>query len=282
MTEAFFGKRRPGVFLQQFHETHDMAQRRAQIVGDGITERLQFLVGGLQLRRALGDALLQFRVETADFLFRLFALRDVADVALNHFSVAGLIHVADKLHGNMAAVPCFQRQVFIADIPVLLQSLQHGLLDSMSLNGLNSPTVLPIISSREKPSSLKRKGFTSVMRPVSTSRIRMPSLPLRTTAGNSVPRARIACSLRACACSDRVFACSVRVFASFVRVSACSVRVSACSVRVLACSVRASPALCAPPPAKSACRGQARPRFYSCCSSVMFGSFFISSTKFSF
>ena len=59
MAEIFFRKRRPGVFLQQFHEAHDMAQRRAQIVGDGITERLQFLVGGLELRRAFGDALFQ-------------------------------------------------------------------------------------------------------------------------------------------------------------------------------------------------------------------------------
>ena len=47
MAETFFGKRRPGVFLQQFHEAQDMAQRRAQIVGDGITERFQFLVGAL-------------------------------------------------------------------------------------------------------------------------------------------------------------------------------------------------------------------------------------------
>ena len=63
MAQALFGKRRPGVLLQQFHEAHDMAQRRAQIVGDGITERFQFLVGGLQLRRAFGDALFQLGVE---------------------------------------------------------------------------------------------------------------------------------------------------------------------------------------------------------------------------
>jgi len=56
------------------------------------------------------------------------AIRDVADVALNHFFVTGLIHVADKLHGHVAAILRFQRQVFIADIPVLLQSLQHGLI----------------------------------------------------------------------------------------------------------------------------------------------------------
>jgi hypothetical protein len=56
------------------------------------------------------------------------AIRDVADIALNHFYVTCLIQVADKLHGNLAAVFRFQRQVFVADIPVLLQSLQHGLI----------------------------------------------------------------------------------------------------------------------------------------------------------
>ena len=61
MVEVFFGKRGAGVLLQHLHEAQDMAQRRAQIMRDGITERFQFLVGGLQLRRAFGDALLQFR-----------------------------------------------------------------------------------------------------------------------------------------------------------------------------------------------------------------------------
>jgi len=50
-------------------------------VGDGITERFQFLVGGLQLRRAFNNAFFQFRVEAAYFAFRVFAFRDVADVA---------------------------------------------------------------------------------------------------------------------------------------------------------------------------------------------------------
>src|SRR5450756_2565052 len=53
-----------------------MAQRRAQVVGDGITERLQFMVGGLQLRGAFGDALLQYRIEPVDLMFRQFALVD--------------------------------------------------------------------------------------------------------------------------------------------------------------------------------------------------------------
>ena len=82
----------------------------------------------LQLRRAFDDALLQFRVEDADFILRPFALRDVADVALDHIAVAGLIHVADKFHGNLATVSRFQRQVFGADIPLLVQLLELGLV----------------------------------------------------------------------------------------------------------------------------------------------------------
>ena len=128
MMEAFFGKRWADVLFQQFHEARDVAQRRAQIVGDGITERLQILVGLLQLRRAIDDALLQLRVEDTYLIFRPFALRDVANVALDHVARTGLIHVADKLHGNLAAVLRFQRQVFVADIPVLLQLLELGLV----------------------------------------------------------------------------------------------------------------------------------------------------------
>src|SRR5579872_6328545 len=48
-------------------------------------------------------------------------------------------------------------------------------LHTKSLNGLNSPTVLPTISFREKPSNLTRNGLASVTRPVSASRIRIPS-----------------------------------------------------------------------------------------------------------
>ena len=70
----------------------------------------------------------RFRIETANFSSALFTLRDIADVALDHLFVTGLIHVADKLHGNLAAIPRFQGQVFIADISVLLQPLQHGLI----------------------------------------------------------------------------------------------------------------------------------------------------------
>ena len=78
MPQALFGKRRPGVRPQQFHEAHDMAQWRSQIMGYGVAERLQFLVGGLQLRGALNDALLQFGVQVADLLLRRLLVADVA------------------------------------------------------------------------------------------------------------------------------------------------------------------------------------------------------------
>ena len=87
---------------------------------NGVAERLQFLIGRLQFRRAFDDAFLQFCIEPVYFIMRLFACRDVADVALNDFLITGLLHIADKLHGNAAAIPRFQRQVVIADVPVLL------------------------------------------------------------------------------------------------------------------------------------------------------------------
>jgi len=51
------------------------AQRRPQVVGNRITERLQFPVGRLQLGGAFPDAPFQFAVEGADFGLRLLAGR---------------------------------------------------------------------------------------------------------------------------------------------------------------------------------------------------------------
>jgi hypothetical protein len=90
MPKASFRQRRPGVLFQQLHEALDLSQRRAQIVGDRITERFQFLADGFQLRRAFEDALLKGFVETGYFILRVFALLDVADVALNH--LFGAVH----------------------------------------------------------------------------------------------------------------------------------------------------------------------------------------------
>lgn len=47
------------MLLKQVREPVDMAQRRAQVVGDGVRKGLQFLVGGLELGGALDDPLFQ-------------------------------------------------------------------------------------------------------------------------------------------------------------------------------------------------------------------------------
>ena len=54
------------VLEQRLAEAVDAAQRRAQVVGDRIAERLELLVGGLQLGRALDDPLLELGVEPPD------------------------------------------------------------------------------------------------------------------------------------------------------------------------------------------------------------------------
>ena len=51
--------------------------------------------------------------------------RDVADVAEDLFASADLIHIADKLHGNAAAVLRDQRQIFIPNVAFRLQSREH-------------------------------------------------------------------------------------------------------------------------------------------------------------
>ena len=93
-------------------------------MGDGITERFQLIIGALQLRRPFSDTLLQFRIEITYFVLRMFALGDVADVALNHVTIAGLIYIAHKFHGNVTAILRFQRHVFITDTAMLLQLLE--------------------------------------------------------------------------------------------------------------------------------------------------------------
>src|ERR1039458_3862261 len=50
-----------------------------------------------------------------EFCLGLFALGDVAGVALNHFSTLDLIDVAKKLDIDGPAVAGFQRQVIVTD-----------------------------------------------------------------------------------------------------------------------------------------------------------------------
>jgi len=56
-----------------------------------------------------------------DKFFGGFALGDVADVALNDLLVAFLVEVADKLHVPALSIFGLKRQVFVADITLLLQ-----------------------------------------------------------------------------------------------------------------------------------------------------------------
>src|SRR5207253_4027012 len=57
---------------EDFEKALDMAQRRAQIVRNRVAERLEFLIGILQLRRAFLHAMLEFNVESPDLLPRSF------------------------------------------------------------------------------------------------------------------------------------------------------------------------------------------------------------------
>jgi len=63
------------VFQKRQGPAVDTAQGRPQVVGNRITERLQFPVGRHQLGGAFPDAPFQGAVEGADFCFRLLAGR---------------------------------------------------------------------------------------------------------------------------------------------------------------------------------------------------------------
>ena len=67
------------------------AQGGAEIVGNGVAESLEFLVGGLQLDGALGDALLELGVQMSDFLLGGLAVGDVGADAENFADVAVLV-----------------------------------------------------------------------------------------------------------------------------------------------------------------------------------------------
>src|SRR5207247_5582739 len=88
-----------GAVLEQgFDEAVDLAQRRAQIMGDRVVERLLFFINGFELNGALPDASLQFGIELMDCCFGLLARGNVADVALNHFMAVFYIDVSDTVH----------------------------------------------------------------------------------------------------------------------------------------------------------------------------------------
>ena len=97
------------------------AQRRAQVVADRVGKTLQLSVDGFEVGGAFADALLQFGVEFLDFRFRLLALGDVADAALDILPAVALIDGADEFHFNPPPGAGFQCQVLVADVFLLLQ-----------------------------------------------------------------------------------------------------------------------------------------------------------------
>jgi len=79
------------VFQQQVAEAVDAAQRRAQVVGNGIAEALQFPERGLQVARALPHPVFQNGVQVADFLLGVPALGDVLAQSGEKIDPAGLV-----------------------------------------------------------------------------------------------------------------------------------------------------------------------------------------------
>src|SRR6266852_5733729 len=78
------------LFEQNARETVDRPQRGAQVMRDGVTERIQLLVRGFK-----GDTVL------LDFLFRPLALRDVAEDAGKEGVTAGLPACERKFQGEL-------------------------------------------------------------------------------------------------------------------------------------------------------------------------------------
>ncbi len=73
-----------GTFLQHLREAVEVAQWRAQVVGDGVGERFQLLVGLFQLGRALHHPTLEGLIELPDFFFCPLAFGNVAQVTREH------------------------------------------------------------------------------------------------------------------------------------------------------------------------------------------------------
>ena len=66
------------VLRQRLGESVDVSPRRAQVVGDRIAECFERVVHRFKFGGAVGDALLEFGIEQADFLLGSFALGDVS------------------------------------------------------------------------------------------------------------------------------------------------------------------------------------------------------------
>src|SRR4051812_37215509 len=71
-------RRRFRSLLEQLRKATDVAERRSEVVGDGVGEGLQLLVGFFELRGALPDSLLELLVEYANLFLGALALGYVA------------------------------------------------------------------------------------------------------------------------------------------------------------------------------------------------------------
>ena len=77
------------VLQQDLAEPIERAERRAQVVGDRVGERLELAVRRLELRRPLGDAALEVGGQTHDLALRALLLRHVAHVAADARAAVG-------------------------------------------------------------------------------------------------------------------------------------------------------------------------------------------------
>ena len=88
---ALVRKLATGLAREHVHVALHMPQRRAQIVRCRIAERVQFLIERFELGRAVAHALLQVRVQAAQFLRHPVALGDVALGGRDANRLTGLI-----------------------------------------------------------------------------------------------------------------------------------------------------------------------------------------------
>src|SRR5688500_23680 len=66
--------------LEHLGEATDVAERRPQVMGDGVREGFQLPIGFGKLRGTIPDTLLQLFVEPADLLFTALAIGYIAIV----------------------------------------------------------------------------------------------------------------------------------------------------------------------------------------------------------
>src|SRR5450756_407875 len=107
----------PGPFREQAREPADMAQRRAQVVRHRVGEGLELLVGGVQLRGAVEDALLELGVEALDLVLGRLTGGEVDDAAVDARRVALVVayEVGAHEHDEGTAVDGSRSHEVVAD-----------------------------------------------------------------------------------------------------------------------------------------------------------------------